>query len=183
MRRAKINIPPHSGGYFSFGHSPNHTGSAQGRFMLACQPCADYLLPVNGSSLRTPLTLTDSLPCCDLVLSSTTSFLSTSGKKRGKETPQGTNGSLTSLRGRRALGLVRFCHANWPLHLSGAKCGIDFPLTTSVAPADSRALFAPANRGAFAHRCPSRFQRIFAAPKAGDFLEFTSFDLPQAALR
>ena len=116
--------------------------------MLACQPCTDYLLPVNGSSLRTPLTLTDSLPCCDLVLSSTTSFLSTSGKKRGKETPQGTNGSLTSLRGRRALGRVRFCHANWPLHLSGAKCGIDFPLTTSVAPADSRALFAPANRGA-----------------------------------
>ncbi|MBQ3533427.1 MAG: hypothetical protein IJA51_06985 [Oscillospiraceae bacterium] len=133
--------------------------------------------------LSSALTLTDSLPCCDLVLSSTTSFLSTSGKKRGKETPQGTNGSLTSLRGRRALGRVRFCHANWPLHLSGAKCGIDFPLTTSVAPVDSRALFAPANRGAFAHRCPSRFQRIFAAPKAGDFLEFTSFDLPQAALR
>ena len=101
--------------------------------MLACQPCTDYLLPVNGSSLRTPLTLTDSLPCCDLVLSSTTSFLSTSGKKRGKETPQGTNGSLTSLRGRHALGRVRFRHANWPLHLSGAKCGIDFPLTRSAA--------------------------------------------------
>ena len=101
--------------------------------MLAYQPCTDYLLPVNGSSLRTPLTLTDSLPCCDLVLSSTTSFLSTSGKKRGKETPQGTNGSLTSLRGRHALGRVRFRHANWPLHLSGAKCGIDFPLTRSAA--------------------------------------------------
>ena len=104
-----INIPPsHSGGYFSFGHSPNHTGCAQVRFILACQPCTNCLLPVNGSSLRTPLTLTDSLPCCDLVQSSTTSFLSTSGKKRGKETPQGTNGSLTSLRGWRALGRGAF---------------------------------------------------------------------------
>ena len=53
----------------------------------------------------------------------------------------------------------------------------------TVAPADSRALFAHGNRGAFAHRCPSRFQRIFAAPKAGDCLEFTSLHLPQAALR
>ena len=67
------------GGYFSFGHSPNHTGWAQVRFILACQPFTNYLLPVSGSSLRTPLTLTDSLPCCDLVQSSTTSFLSTSG--------------------------------------------------------------------------------------------------------
>ena len=49
--------------------------------------------------LSSALTLTDSPPCCDLVLSSTTSFLSTRGKKEGKETPQGTNGSLTSLRG------------------------------------------------------------------------------------
>ena len=31
-----------------------------------------------------------------LVLSPTASFLSTSEKKRGKETPQGTDGSLTS---------------------------------------------------------------------------------------
>ena len=34
---------------------------------------------------------------CNLVQSPTASFLSTSGKKRGKETPQGTNGSLTSV--------------------------------------------------------------------------------------
>ena len=44
-----INIPPHSGGYFCFGHSPNSTGGAQVRFLLACQPCNSYLLPVNGS--------------------------------------------------------------------------------------------------------------------------------------
>ena len=60
-RIATINIPPHSGGYFSFGHSPNNTGGAQVRFLLACQPCTDYLLPVNGSPLCTPLTLTP--PC------------------------------------------------------------------------------------------------------------------------
>ena len=29
-----IMIPPHSGGYFSFGHSPNNTGGAQVRFLL-----------------------------------------------------------------------------------------------------------------------------------------------------
>ena len=83
--------------------------------------------------LSSALTLTDSPPCCDLVLSSTTSFLSTSGKKRGKETPQGPNGSLTSLRGRRALGRVHFSHANWPLPLSVAKCGI-----ASASPSLSR---------------------------------------------
>ena len=43
-----INIPPHSGGYFIFGRSPNTTGCAQVRFRLACQPCIGYLLPVNG---------------------------------------------------------------------------------------------------------------------------------------
>ena len=63
------------------------------------------------------------------------------------------------------------------------KISIHFSYAVTVVSADSRALFAPANRDTFAHRCPSRFQRIFAAPKAGDFLEFTSFDLPQAALR
>ena len=44
-----INIPPLSGGYFSFGHSPNITGCTQVRFLWACQPCMGYLLPVNGS--------------------------------------------------------------------------------------------------------------------------------------
>ena len=44
----KIKIHPHSGWYFSFGHSPNNTGCAQVRFLLACQPCKEYLLPVNG---------------------------------------------------------------------------------------------------------------------------------------
>jgi len=51
-------------------------------------------------ALSVPLTY--SLLIRRLVLSPTASFLSTSGKKRGKETPQGTDGSLTSLRGRRA---------------------------------------------------------------------------------
>ncbi|MBR5216935.1 MAG: hypothetical protein IKV68_01095, partial [Oscillospiraceae bacterium] len=46
--------------------------------------------------MSSALTLTDSLPCCDLVLSPTATFLSNSGKKGGKETPQGTDGSLTS---------------------------------------------------------------------------------------
>ena len=36
--QAQIMIPPQSGGYFSFGHSPNITGDAQVRFELACQP-------------------------------------------------------------------------------------------------------------------------------------------------
>ena len=40
--------PPYNGGYFIFGHSPNTTGCAQVRFGLACQPCKEYLLPVNG---------------------------------------------------------------------------------------------------------------------------------------
>ena len=44
-----INIPPYNGGYFSFGQSPKDTGGAQVRFLLACQPCNCYLLPVNGS--------------------------------------------------------------------------------------------------------------------------------------
>ncbi len=42
------------------------------------------------------LTLTHSLLCRWLVLSPTASFLSNSGKKRGKDTPQGPDGSLTS---------------------------------------------------------------------------------------
>ena len=50
----EINIPPHSGGYFLFGHSPNTTGCAQVRCLLACQPCKDYLLPVNGLSFFKP---------------------------------------------------------------------------------------------------------------------------------
>ena len=35
--------------YFIFGHSPNTTGCAQVRFLLACQPCNCYLLPIIGS--------------------------------------------------------------------------------------------------------------------------------------
>ena len=42
-----IKIHPHSGWYFSFGHSPNTTGYAQVRFLLACQPRNHYLLLVN----------------------------------------------------------------------------------------------------------------------------------------
>ena len=64
----KINIPPHSGGYFIFGHSPNITGCAQVRFLLACQPCICYLLPVNGfpffrSPLSNTFSVSYSLPC------------------------------------------------------------------------------------------------------------------------
>ena len=47
-KKIQINIPPHSGGYFSFGRSPNTTGCAQVRFRLACQPCNIYLPPING---------------------------------------------------------------------------------------------------------------------------------------
>ena len=36
--RGKINIHPHSGWFFFFGHSPNTTGNAQVRLFLACQP-------------------------------------------------------------------------------------------------------------------------------------------------
>lgn len=43
-----IKIPPHSGGYFSFGHSPNNTSGAQVR-IKRLPACAHYLLPVNGS--------------------------------------------------------------------------------------------------------------------------------------
>ena len=46
-----INIPPHSGGYFIFGRSPNPCGCAQVRLKLTCQPRIGYLLPVNGSSV------------------------------------------------------------------------------------------------------------------------------------
>ena len=49
-----INIHPHSGGDFSFGHSPNTTGCAQVRRVLVCQPCNCYLLPVNGSPKSLP---------------------------------------------------------------------------------------------------------------------------------
>ena len=51
----KINIPPYNGGYFSFGHSPNTTGGAQVRCLLACQPCNRYLPPVNGFHCEPPL--------------------------------------------------------------------------------------------------------------------------------
>ena len=44
-----LRSPVYSGGYFFFGHSPNITGCAQVRLLLACQPCICYLLPVNGS--------------------------------------------------------------------------------------------------------------------------------------
>lgn len=43
-----IKIPPHSGGYFGFGHSPNNTSGAQVR-IKRLPACAHYLLPVNGS--------------------------------------------------------------------------------------------------------------------------------------
>ena len=49
--RNRINIPPYNGGYFIFGHSPNTTGCAQVRLLLACQPCNCCLLPVNGFAL------------------------------------------------------------------------------------------------------------------------------------
>ena len=42
------NPPRITGGDFSFGHSPNNTGCAQVRLLLACQPRNCYLLPVNG---------------------------------------------------------------------------------------------------------------------------------------
>ena len=45
-RDCKINIPPWNGGDFSFGHSPNTTGCAQVRFLLACQPCNYYVNPL-----------------------------------------------------------------------------------------------------------------------------------------
>ncbi len=48
------NIPRETGGYFSFGHSPNNTGCAQVRCILACQPCNCYSLPVNGRSKSLP---------------------------------------------------------------------------------------------------------------------------------
>ena len=87
----------------------------------------------------------------------------------------------------RALRLVAVLRGGTTSVWWGAKRKGDSPCSSgtlpTVAPADSRALFAHGNRGAFAHRCPSRFQRIFAAPKAGDCLEFTSLHLPQAALR
>ena len=43
-REISINIHPHSGWYFIFGHSPNITGGAQVRCLLACQPCILCLL-------------------------------------------------------------------------------------------------------------------------------------------
>ena len=45
---------------------------------------------------HSPLALSHSLRGGRHVLSPTATFLSTSGKKGGKETPQGTDGSLTS---------------------------------------------------------------------------------------
>ena len=44
-----INIHPHSGWFFIFGHSPYVIGGVQVRLLLACQPCTDYLPPINGS--------------------------------------------------------------------------------------------------------------------------------------
>ena len=49
VQELRINIHPHSGWFFIFGHSPNTTGNAQVRFLLACQPYNFYLLPINGS--------------------------------------------------------------------------------------------------------------------------------------
>ena len=45
----EINIHPHSGWFFIFGHSPYVIGGVQVRLLLACQPCTDYLPPINGS--------------------------------------------------------------------------------------------------------------------------------------
>ena len=50
--RYTIIIHPHSGWYFSFGHSPNTTGCAQVRYELACQPRTNYWLPINGLRQR-----------------------------------------------------------------------------------------------------------------------------------
>ena len=51
-----IIIHPHSGWYFSFGHSPNITGGAQVRFLLACQPCICYVYPaLSGTKSKPPL--------------------------------------------------------------------------------------------------------------------------------
>ena len=46
---SRINIHPHSGWFFIFGHSPYVIGGVQVRLLLACQPCTDYLPPINGS--------------------------------------------------------------------------------------------------------------------------------------
>ena len=45
----QINIHPHSGWYFRFGHSPYTVSGAQVRFLRTCQSCVLYRLPVNGS--------------------------------------------------------------------------------------------------------------------------------------
>ena len=94
------------------------------------------------------LTLTRSLQYRWRVMSPTASFLSNSGKKRGKETPQGTDGSLTSLRGSREKNDKPFSRANWNSIFPWQRHALPHRLTITVAPADSRALFAPANRGA-----------------------------------
>ena len=49
INNIKINIHRHSRWFFIFGHSPILTGSTHVCFLLACQPCIFYLLPVNGS--------------------------------------------------------------------------------------------------------------------------------------
>ena len=66
-----IIIPPYNGGYFIIGHSPNTTGNAQVRLLLACQPCICYLLPVNGShgSNRLSWSLSLSLFNCSAIYS------------------------------------------------------------------------------------------------------------------
>ena len=94
------------------------------------------------------LTLTNSLPCCHLVLPPAATFLSPA--KERWERSAARNQWFLDLFVWAAYGEAGnvFSYANWSFPLSAAKSGIDFPLTTSVAPADSRALFAPANRGA-----------------------------------
>ena len=51
-----IKIPRRTtGGISVSGKNLNVTGYAQVRFRLACQPCIDYLLPVNGFHHKPPL--------------------------------------------------------------------------------------------------------------------------------
>ena len=109
------------------------------------------------------LTLSYSLRVCNLVLSAsaqrywprqtppkdagspTAPFLSTSGKKRGKETPQGTDGPLTPF-GRHLLArntpYLAFCKNSVLAQIRYCPC------LHTVAPAGSWALFTPDNRGA-----------------------------------
>ena len=58
-----IIIHPPSGWFWFFGHSPNTTGYAQVRLLLACQPRIVYLLPVNGSRGSNRLNWSHSWSC------------------------------------------------------------------------------------------------------------------------